>query len=132
RPGGAAAAGGRRPVVVVPRRGPAGDVRRDHPDRVTTGAGLSFSTPGPHCLKIPSPSVDTLGMDTTLSLTDMLPRFMEATNLRHRVLAMNIANVNPPGYHRLDVDFEGSLLKQLSSGGGRPAEVRPRVAEGGG
>jgi flagellar basal-body rod protein FlgB len=71
-------------------------------------------------------------MDTTLSLTDVLPRFMEATNLRHRVLAMNIANVNTPGYHRLDVDFEGSLAKQLSSGSGRPADVRPRVVEGGG
>jgi flagellar basal-body rod protein FlgB len=87
-----------------------------------------------HCLKIVTPSVDTVGMDTTTpSLSDLLPRLVEATNLRHRVLAMNIANVNTPGFHRLDVDFEGSLQKQMSQGGsGQHTPVQPRVVEGGG
>jgi flagellar basal-body rod protein FlgB len=71
-------------------------------------------------------------MDTTLSLTDLLPRLVEATNLRHRVLAMNIANVNTPGYHRLDVEFEGSLQKQMSQSSGQSSEAQPRVVEGGG
>jgi flagellar basal-body rod protein FlgB len=70
-------------------------------------------------------------MDATPSLSDLLPHLVEATNLRHRVLAMNIANINTPGYRRLDVDFEGSLQKQLSEGG-RAAEMQPRVVEGGG
>jgi flagellar basal-body rod protein FlgB len=98
---------------------------------VTAVADLSNSSSGPRCLKIPSPSVDTVGMDTTLSLTDLLPRFVEATNLRLRVLAMNVANVNTPGYQRLDVDFEGSLQRQISQGG-QASTVRPRVVEGGG
>jgi flagellar basal-body rod protein FlgB len=71
-------------------------------------------------------------MDTTLSLSDLLPRLVEATNLRHRVLAMNVANVNTPGFRRLDVDFEGSLQRQMSQGGGQPSEVHPRVVERGG
>jgi flagellar basal-body rod protein FlgB len=71
-------------------------------------------------------------MDNTPSLTELLPRFMEATNLRHRVLAMNIANINTPGFRRLDVDFESSLIRQMESGSGRPADIRPRVVEGGG
>jgi flagellar basal-body rod protein FlgB len=83
-------------------------------------------------LKIPSPSVDTVGMDATLSLSDALPRLVEATNLRLKVLATNIANVNTPGYHRLDVDFEGSLERQLRQGGSHVSDLKPRVVEGGG
>jgi flagellar basal-body rod protein FlgB len=71
-------------------------------------------------------------MDTTFTLSEILPRLVEATSLRHRVLAMNVANVNTPGYQRLDVDFEGSLLKQMQLGGGKSGPVRPRVVEGGG
>ncbi len=71
-------------------------------------------------------------MDGTPSLSDILPRLVEATNLRHRVLAMNVANVNTPGFKRLDVQFEGELERHLREGGGKPADVRPRVVEGGG
>jgi flagellar basal-body rod protein FlgB len=92
---------------------------------------LSLSGCGLPSLKIPSPSVDTVVMDTTLSLSDVLPRLVDATNLRHRVIAMNVANVNTPGYQRLEVDFEGSLDRQLRQGG-QASALRPRVVEGGG
>jgi flagellar basal-body rod protein FlgB len=72
-------------------------------------------------------------MDTTLSLTDLLPRLVEATNLRLKVLAMNVANVNTPGYQRLDVDFESSIQRQLqSTSSGSATPLKPRVVEGGG
>jgi flagellar basal-body rod protein FlgB len=99
---------------------------------VTESADLSLSSIGTHHLKIASPSVDTVGMDATPSLSDMLPHLVEATNLRHRVLAMNIANVNTPGFQRLDVDFEGSLERQMRYGSEAANGVKPRVVEGGG
>jgi flagellar basal-body rod protein FlgB len=71
-------------------------------------------------------------MNATGSLSDILPGLVQATNLRLKVLAMNVANVNTPAYHCMEVDFEGSLERQLRQGGGRVADVRPRVVEGGG
>jgi flagellar basal-body rod protein FlgB len=71
-------------------------------------------------------------MDATTALSDVLPRLVEATTLRQRVIAMNVANVNTPGYRHLEVEFEGSLDQQLRRDDGRAAGLRPRVAEGGG
>lgn len=93
---------------------------------------MSLSARDPHRLKIVFPSVDTVGMDATTSLSDILPRLVEATSLRQRVLAMNIANVNTPGYQHMEVDFEGPLDRLLRRGGARAAELRPSVVEGGG
>jgi flagellar basal-body rod protein FlgB len=61
---------------------------------------------------------------------ELLRSLIEATDLRHKVVAQNVANVNTPGYHRLDVTFEDQLQKQLSRGsGGRPETVKPKVIE---
>jgi flagellar basal-body rod protein FlgB len=70
-------------------------------------------------------------MDATAHLSDLLPRLVDSTNLRHRVLAMNVANINTPGYQRLDVEFEGELQKVLHGGGGK-TDVHARVVPGGG
>ena len=35
--------------------------------------------------------------------TDLLSQMLDASSLRHRVIAQNIANVNTPGYKRLEV-----------------------------
>ena len=64
----------------------------------------------------------------------MLSQLLDASVLRHQVLAQNVANVNTPGYRRLDVSFADALRRQL---GGqtipgqtvRPAEV---IASAGG
>ena len=49
--------------------------------------------------------------------------------LRHQVIAQNVANVNTPGYHRLDVAFEDQL-KEVMHAGGSPLKVQPRVVAG--
>jgi flagellar basal-body rod protein FlgB len=36
---------------------------------------------------------------------------------RHQALAANLANVNTPGYQRVDVDFHSTLSAALGSGG---------------
>lgn len=56
---------------------------------------------------------------------DLLSNVMTAAGLRHRVIAQNIANVNTPGYRRLEVAFEAELAKALDA----PAAARPRIVE---
>jgi flagellar basal-body rod protein FlgB len=51
----------------------------------------------------------------------LLGRLLDATYVRHTVIAQNMANVNTPGYKRLDVNFE-KLTRKLSD----PASLDPR------
>lgn len=59
---------------------------------------------------------------------DLLSRVLDVSSLRHRVIAQNVANVNTPGYHRLEVSFEDAMAKALA-GSGEVATVKPRVIE---
>lgn len=45
---------------------------------------------------------------------DMLAKLTDVTQLRQQVLAQNVANVNTPGYRRLDVQFEEVFAEQFS------------------
>lgn len=49
------------------------------------------------------------------SLFYTIPTAMDATMLREKVIAHNIANVETPGYKRMDVVFEDELRKALES-----------------
>ena len=70
-------------------------------------------------------------METNLPGLGVLAQVLDASGLRHRVIAQNVANVNTPGYKRLDVAFETDLAKALAApGGGAP--VKPRVVTGDG
>ncbi len=40
----------------------------------------------------------------------------EVSELRHRVISHNLANVNTPGYQRLDVSFDEHLFKAKRQG----------------
>lgn len=46
----------------------------------------------------------------------ILQKTLDASMLRARVIANNIANVNTPGYQRVDVSFEGQLREALDKG----------------
>jgi flagellar basal-body rod protein FlgB len=52
-------------------------------------------------------------MDNTGFRFDVLRQVLDASSLRQRVIANNVANVNTPGYHRLEVAFEDDLAKAL-------------------
>jgi len=61
---------------------------------------------------------------------EQLPRLMDVAQLRHRVISQNLANVNTPGYHRLDVEFEKQLAKELeNSPTADRSTVNPEVVE---
>lgn len=47
--------------------------------------------------------------------TVVLRKSLDATGIRHRVIADNIANVETPGFTRSDVNFEAQLQNALAS-----------------
>lgn len=47
---------------------------------------------------------------------DHMERAMSAANLRHEVIANNIANVNTPGFKRSQVVFEELLAREIYGG----------------
>lgn len=69
-----------------------------------------------------------IGTDLRL---DLLSRVLDGASLRQQTIAQNIANVNTPGYRRLDVAFDEIFLRRLE--GPRPEAslgVEPRVVAG--
>lgn len=58
---------------------------------------------------------DADDMQTLNSQFDLLGRLIDATEVRHRAISNNIANVNTPNYRRMDVEFEEHLTRELSS-----------------
>jgi flagellar basal-body rod protein FlgB len=64
---------------------------------------------------------------------DLLSKLLDVADLRHRVIAQNVANVNTPGYRRQEVLFEDALTESLKQGNDQTAaKVEPRVAEAAG
>lgn len=51
---------------------------------------------------------------------DLLQRLMATAEHRHRVLSQNLANVNTPGYRRLDISFDEEMKRQAEQAGGLP------------
>ncbi len=71
---------------------------------------------------------DNSGMIRFSSQIEQLPDLMNVAELRHRVVSQNLANVNTPGYQRLDVEFEETLAKAMRGAGGADgAKVKPKI-----
>ena len=54
-------------------------------------------------------------MSKTSNIVDFLEAGIKAENLRQKAIANNIANLETPGYRRIDVKFEELLAKALDS-----------------
>ena len=65
------------------------------------------------------------GIDT---ITDLLDAGMKAEGLRQKAIASNIANLETPGYRRMDVRFEQLLADALNVSGTPDLEdVEPQL-----
>ena len=62
-------------------------------------------------------------MNVTDSQFDFLSRQLDQGIARHQVIARNVANVNTPGYRRLDVSFEQELTKHGSNESATTAKI---------
>lgn len=69
----------------------------------------------------PARKVDSRGVNVVPQQFDLLQQLLDATAVRHRVVAQNVANAQTPGYRRLEVDFEAELSRQVLSKGGYQA-----------
>ena len=56
-------------------------------------------------------------MSRTENIYDFLDAGIRAENMRQKSIANNIANIETPGYRRLDVKFEEILAKSLDEDG---------------
>ena len=56
-------------------------------------------------------------MSKTNSIIALIEAGIKAESLRQKAIANNIANLETPGYRRLDVKFEELLAKSLDSSG---------------
>lgn len=62
---------------------------------------------------------------------EMLGRLLDVTQLRHSVIAQNVANVNTPGFRRLDVDFQQAFARAMAAGNEASAiDVQPKIVAG--
>jgi flagellar basal-body rod protein FlgB len=64
------------------------------------------------------------------NIVDLLEAGMRAERLRQKTIASNIANIETPGYRRLDVKFEELLAKAVKSpGSGAIDEIEAEIYE---
>ncbi len=67
-------------------------------------------------------------MPKTNSILELLEAGLQAESLRQRAIANNVANLETPGYRRIDVKFEELLAKALNSSGGVDLEeIEPQI-----
>lgn len=73
---------------------------------------------------------DKVVMAVTPSQFDLLGKLVDVTVLRHKVLSQNVANVNTPGYRKLDVSFDDQLTRHLEMHGDQGIEnLKPKIVE---
>ncbi len=72
--------------------------------------------------------IGKLQMSETNSIVNLLEAGIRAEHLRQKAIANNIANLETPGYRRIDVEFEKLLAKALGSPGAiNLSEIEPQI-----
>jgi len=67
-------------------------------------------------------------MSKISNIIDFLEAGIRAESLRQKAIANNIANLQTPGYRRIDVKFEELLAKALDSPGTvKLSEIEPQI-----
>jgi flagellar basal-body rod protein FlgB len=67
-------------------------------------------------------------MSQQVDIVGLLESGIKAEELRQRTIASNIANMETPGYRRLEVRFEELLAKAMHSAqSANPADVEPEI-----
>jgi flagellar basal-body rod protein FlgB len=71
-------------------------------------------------------------MAEPIDIVGLLETGIKAEGLRQQTIASNIANLETPGYRRLDINFEDALSKALkSSDGFDPEDVEMEIIQPG-
>ena len=70
---------------------------------------------------------DPIVMTQITGKLDALQQFVAAASARHQALSQNIANVNTPGYHRVDIRFDNVLAAEAARGSQRKPIDAPEL-----
>jgi len=74
-------------------------------------------------------------MTPNTSMLGTLESYLKLTTSREQAISANMANVDTPGYHTRDINFEGELNRAMSGTlsyseyGGESAQMTPAVQE---
>ena len=67
-------------------------------------------------------------MSKTDSIIALIEAGIKAEGLRQKAIANNVANLETPGYRRIDIKFEELLAKALDSSGlAKVGEIEPQI-----
>ncbi|MHC4561700.1 MAG: flagellar basal body rod protein FlgB [Planctomycetota bacterium] len=66
-------------------------------------------------------------MSNKIGITDLIEAGLNASHLRSRAIANNVANITTPGYRRHDVKFEEILAQQLAQGKIKPDQLKAEL-----
>ena len=58
---------------------------------------------------------------------DLIAAGIRAESLRQKAIASNIANLETPGYRRVDIKFEELLAKAMASEDADPMSIEPEI-----
>jgi flagellar basal-body rod protein FlgB len=70
-------------------------------------------------------------MTPTTPLMSTLESYLKLTTIREQAISSNMANIDTPGYHTRDINFEGELNRAMtgvlsqSQGGGEGLQLTP-------
>ena len=65
------------------------------------------------------------GMDAS---SNLLEKMLNVSTTKHKVIANNIANVNTPGYKRMEVSFEDQLSRAIQDApASKLANLQPKI-----
>ena len=67
---------------------------------------------------------------TTTPLMQLLQGYLKVTADRQQLVASNIANIDTPGYHTKDVDFQTAMQQALNQGSSLRVSATSREVEG--
>ena len=74
-------------------------------------------------------------MSSSTPLLSTLESYLKLTTIREQAISANMANVDTPGYHTRDINFEGELNRAMSGvlsqteGGAEIVQLHPVVQE---
>ncbi|MGI4755513.1 MAG: flagellar basal body rod protein FlgB [Janthinobacterium lividum] len=67
---------------------------------------------------------------TDIPILSQLENYLSVTNKRATVISSNMANVDTPGYHTRDIDFQHELSRALKSDGSHATPVQVSTVSG--
>jgi flagellar basal-body rod protein FlgB len=68
-------------------------------------------------------------MGKEMNVVALLEAGLRAEHLRQKTIASNVANLQTPGYRRLDVQFEELLAEAVEAGSVDPDELKMEIYE---